>query len=546
MSENLYFERGRRILSWRELLNNHARLVNKATFRRPRRWFDIHLWMKPDEALIPRVPDGPTFEWSGLHLPISEAKHHFFVVGGIGSGKSLLLGTAMNGLLQEVARNPDARAFIYDLKCELLPQIVAMGHKPIVLDPFDKRGVAIDLAADIQTPADAQQLAAALVPTGEEGHDTFWVNATRLVLAAVIESMAHFYPGRWSLARVLRTMRSPEAISELLERRVHTAHIWRNCRGEARTEANLMASFTSFLQRFEVIAALWEKTKTKISIREWASTGGGILLAPNHPRYREVLAPIHRLLLNIIADESLSLPDSNQRKTFIMLDEFRGIGRIDSLYALANEGRSKGVCLFVGTQSVEGVHEVYGTELGNELMGQLRSKVFLRNDSQVTAKWIEDHIGQVQYIVESISRTWTSSKNDFSRGATTNISRRRESLILASEIMKLAPPGPGGHFTLLNDLPCLGGVFFTHYRFEDLIARIPILTTKVAAFIERPKKDQLLGDEGEAALPKSGTKLPKLSTSPKELTSGGEMDLLKELERLESEESKGKKASGNA
>lgn len=542
MSETLHYERGRRIMSWWEVLNHHSQLVNRPGFLPTRRWYHVHRWWTPDEPLIPRTFDGPAFEFAGLQLPLDEARCHSLLLGATGSGKSTLLGAASIGILAEIQRNPDARALYYDRKGELLARFAAMGAEPVLIDPFDSRGVGVNFANDITTPADFLQMAEALVPSKGDKEESFWANATRAVLAAVIESAAHFCPGKWTLADLLRIMSSGRRIEEFLGRRPETADIWKNLRGDAKTEANLMASFASLLKRFEVVAALFERATTHISIREWAARGNGILLLRSHPNRSEVLEPIYHVILNTLADEALSLPDSHTRRTFIVLDEARSLGRIDSLYAMVNEGRSKGLCVTLGSQSIEGLQEVYGDKVAAEILGQLRSKIFLRCDSFHTAKWIEDHIGQVQYLVESVStnssRTSGGSAGGSSRtsGTTRSVSRRRESLILASEVMSLPPPVPGGVFSLICDVPNLGGVFFARYDFDELIARIPAPDLNVRAFCPRPRTDQFLQADG-TAVPKATRKprrrLPK-ELPPKVLSAGDA--LLNELERLEREE----------
>jgi hypothetical protein len=517
--EYLEYERGRQLLSWRQVLNNHARLVGQPTFVDPKRWFQFWRWFKPDEPLVMRQVPGPCFYWSGLALPWSEATNHFFILGSPGSGKSLLLGNMMEGVLPKVATLPDHRAFLYDAKNELYPRLVAMGVKPTLLNPFDTRSVAWDIAADVETAAEAQQAAAILIPKTGEGKESFWVDSSRLVLAAVMTALGILRPGTWTLRDVLLVMRSPESIEDLLEQVPEVAFVWKNARGDSKTESNLVASFTSVLQRYEVVAALFEKAKTRISLRHWAKEGGGVLLVPNIPRYRETLAPLHRLLLQIIADETLSLPDNAQRRTFLFLDELRSIGRIESIYALANEGRSKGVVLAVGTQSIEGLQEVYGEKLAQEIIGQLRSKCFLRNDSHRSAKWVEDHIGVVQYWVEQIAHGTSYSKGGSGSSTTTSHSRRRESLILASEIMNLPTPKPGGHFTLVNDLPSVGGCFYSHYTFEQLVGAITKPDPNVPTFLERPKAQmRLLGwnakDLKRLKLPPTGNNNPDEPTDP--------------------------------
>ena len=547
MSETLHYERGRRIMSWREVLNRHAQLVNQPGFQPPRRWYHIHRWFTPEEPLVPRTFDGPAFEWGGLALPIDEARCHSLVLGATGSGKSLLLGAAAVGIHAEIRRNPDARAVYYDRKGELLARFMAMSAEPVLIDPFDKRGVGIDFARDATTPSDFQQMAAALIPTAHGKEETFWINAPRSILSAVLENLAHFNPGTWSLGEALRIMHSADRIAEMLGRRLETAEVWNSLRGDAKTEANLMASIVSLLKRFEVVAALWERSSKQLSIREWATRGNGMLLLRSHPNRSEVLEPIYRLILNTLADETLSLPDSTTRRTFVVLDEARSLGRIPTLYALVNEGRSKGVCVTLGSQSIEGLQEVYGEKAAAEILGQLRTKIFLRCDSAHTAKWIEDHIGQVQYLVESVSTNTSRSSggspggSSYTSGSTRAISRRRESLILASEVMKLPPPVPGGVFSLICDVPSLGGIYLGRYLFEDLISRLPASDPKVKSFSPRPKSDQiLLAARPEAVEERKAPSRRRLRptvpppTAPKSTATAD--TLLNELERLERED----------
>lgn len=491
MGETLTPERGRMLLSWFDVLNQHAKLVGKKPFRPRKRWYQPWRWFTPDEPLVQRAFEGPQLEWAGLCLPWSEVTHQFLVIGSPGSGKSLLILLAMQGALREVARLPDHRAFIYDAKNELLPRLTAMGHRPKVFNPFDTRSVRWRIDLDVRNAAEAAQAAAAFIPMPEDGKDTFWVQSSRLVLAAVMTAFAHLSPGKWTLRDVLVVLRSAERIDELLKQVPETAHIWANIRGDGKTESNLIASILSSMQRYEVVAALTEKATDDFSIRQWANESGGILLVPNLRRYSEVLTPFHRLFLQLISDETLSLPDSTTRRTFLFLDELRNLGRINSLFATINEGRSRGIVTIAGTQSLEGIQAVYGEKEGQEILGQFRSKTFLRNDSHVTATWISEHIGQVTYWVEQVS-TSTSSGRESSRSRTRSYSRRTEHLMLPAEIMALPVPEPGGRFFLINDLPSVGGLFVCHYAFEALIRAVPPGDPKVSTLVEYPAKDMRL------------------------------------------------------
>lgn len=491
MGETLIPERGRILLSWFAVLNRHANLVGQRPFLRRKRWYQPWRWFTPDEPLIPRSFEGPQLEWSGLRLPWSEVTHQFLVVGSPGSGKTLLILLVMEGALRQVAKLPDHRAFIYDAKNELLPRLIAMGHQPKVFNPFDTRSLRWRIDLDVRNAAEAAQAAAAFIPMPDDGKDTFWVQSSRLVLAAIMTAFARLSPGKWTLRDVLLVLRSSERIGELLKQVPETAHIWVNIRGDGKTESNLIASLLSSMQRYEVVAALTEQATEGFSIRQWANESGGILLVPNLRRYSEVLTPFHRLFLQMISDETLSLPDSTTRRTFLFLDELRNLGRIPCMFALVNEGRSRGIVTIAGTQSLEGIQAVYGEKEGQEIVGQFRSKCFLRNDSHVTASWISEHLGKVIYLVEG-----DAIAQSYGNGGTTThtktYSRRTEYLILPSEIMSLPVPEPGGWFVLLNDLPSVGGAFFYHYPFENLIRAVPAGDSKIPTLLEFPANEMRL------------------------------------------------------
>lgn len=491
MSETLIPERGRILLDRFHVLNRHARLVGQKLFLPRKRWYQPWRWFKPDEPLVQRSFEGSQLEWAGLRLPWSEVTHQFLVVGSPGSGKSLLILLMIYDALRQVAKLPDHRAFIYDAKNELLPRLIAMGHRPKVFNPFDTRSVRWCINRDVRNAAEAAQAAAAFIPMPDDGKDTFWVQSSRLVLAAVMTAFARLSPGQWTLRDVLLVLRSSERIDELLKQVPETAHIWANIRGDGKTESNLIASLLSSMQRYEVVAALTEQAAEGFSIREWANESGGILLVPNLRRYSEVLTPFHRLFLQMISDETLSRPDSTIRRTFLFLDELRNLGRIPCMFALVNEGRSRGTVTVAGTQSLEGIQAVYGEKEGQEILGQFRSKTFLRNDSHVTANWVSEHFGKVTYWVESTSTT-SSCGNGSSTSTTTSHSRRTEPLILPSEIMALPVPEPGGQFVLINDLPSVGGCFICHYPFENLVRAVPPGDPKVPTLIEYPAKEMRL------------------------------------------------------
>src|SRR5581483_7271398 len=135
-----------------------------------------------------REPAEPEIAWGGMKLPWSAGVKHFLAAGMTGSGKTNLLLQFMASVLVWVGRKPDQRALVYDPKTELLSFLYGLGLGPKVriLHPLDVRGSAWDLAADVTTPAAAQQTAAVLIPEDRESKNPYFAMAAQQLLAGVL------------------------------------------------------------------------------------------------------------------------------------------------------------------------------------------------------------------------------------------------------------------------------------------------------------------------------------------------------------------------
>ena len=434
-----------------------------------------------------------TYLWSYLDLPFAEATGHHLVQGSIGSGKSVTLLLAMKSVVPHVGQRRDLRVLVYDPKSEFIPALTPLaGAAPVhILHPFDRRSVAWDLAADVAAPAAAYQVAAALVPD-EQSSQAFWVESTRHLLATVIESLGRLAPGQWTLRDVLLTLRYPDRVRQVLALHPDTAHVWGRYAGDERTLANLFSTIGSKLRPYEVVAALWEHARTRISLREWAR-GEAILVLGESTRYKTSLEPINKLILDFLADELLEAPDSANRRTFLFLDELRELGKVAKLHALANMGRSKGVLLYLGFQDISGLRFIYGDKEAAELVGLVNLKTFLRTDSAETAQWVQEHFGKAEYEVITTGITTTTNDGKPSTTEAVNVSIRIEDVVMASQVMGLPKTSPENGFHAYHDVPSLGA-FRTAFSFEQVINALPQSDPAVPGHDPRPEAEQLLAD----------------------------------------------------
>ena len=92
--------------------------------------------------------------WGRQFLSFGRAREHFLVLGSTGSGKTALLKRLMATVLPRVgAPGFRCRAMVYDAKKDMYSVLRSMGiseDKIVVVNPFDARSAAWDIAADVR------------------------------------------------------------------------------------------------------------------------------------------------------------------------------------------------------------------------------------------------------------------------------------------------------------------------------------------------------------------------------------------------------------
>jgi hypothetical protein len=534
------------MLSFHSAANRAAELLGEShPYPRRKGWFArmiLLLWFLITLGRHPKrptpLPPNPNFIWwGGLHLRPEDAVGHFLVCGGTGVGKSLILKRLLDSVLRHFGPGKDQRAFIFDAKRELYSELTASypGTDLKLVDPFDERGAAWDLAADITSPADARQFAECLISSSKAETDRFWSMTSRNIVAAVIESFIISAPGRWTFRDLLLTMRSRERISLVLGSNPETAHLWSEAAQDERTVSNLMASFNAQLSRYNTVAALWHRCPRKFSLKEWVASDS-ILLVRSHPKYGAVLQPIHQAMLDVLIDLILTQQDSRTRRTWLFLDECRDLGKVTKLPRFANLARSVGGVLALGIQSVEGMYEAYGGEHpAAELLGLVRNVTFLRTNSQTSAAYAERFFGSVEWLVERVSHSRsTSSKGETTYGRTVDHTLRTEPAILAAELMDITPPSPQEPLQLFNDIPAIGS-FRCSLPLQAFLPVERFPRPAIPNVIEAAARHQRLPEWKAADLKR--LKLPErlLLAAPAQLDAAlAQLDVLKQLDNPES------------
>ncbi len=409
---------------------------------------------RPEELRLParRTPAlGETIRWGGVDLPAATATTHFLLAGTTGSGKTLLMNTLMASVIPTIGAKQsdgspfDRRALVYDAKGDVLSLLCGMAScRVVTLHPFDARGAAWDIARDITTPAAALQAAALLVPQDRGGAgNPFFVLAAQNLVRGVLLSFIEVAAGRWTLRDVMLALRFEERLRQVLEKTSEGRAILDQFFQTGETLQGVRATLATKLAPFEVIAAAWDAAPERVSLTQFLEDEF-VLVLGNDETTRTALDALNRVLFQRLTELILAQEDTRRRQTWIFLDEAREAGRLD-VSRLMTKGRSKGACVTLGFQAIEGMREVYGQNVAEEITGLCNNKAILRLDSPVSARWASDLFGQCEELDHRLTRsssrsgqglTWTSG-----RGNSLSQQRLTTDAVLPSEFSTLPPTG---------------------------------------------------------------------------------------------------------
>lgn len=327
---------------------------------------------------------------------------------------------------------------VYDPKPEFLPLLFSLrgateeairtGTSSVkVMNPFDERCCAWDMAKDITGPVTARQIATILVPESDSKSSagSFFTDATRDLLTGVMLAFIECVPEEqsWTFRDVLLTMLYEPYLRFILSLnrtrdkrefpmldRLQKSYLG----GDERTVSNIRASINTKLAVYEPIAAMWERAlkedkRRKVSLLDWSKGGSSdVLVLGNDESSRYSIDALNRAIFKRACECLLSRKEqtplqreSGDSQVWVILDEVREAGKLDGLSSLMTKGRSKGVCMVLGFQDINGLRDVYSEEIANEIVAQCNNISIMRVNSPDTANWASELFGRRKLTAKS-------------------------------------------------------------------------------------------------------------------------------------------------
>jgi len=333
----------------------------------------------------------------GWILPDAEAQH-VKIFGASGSGKS----TMIRHMLSAVERRENQRVVIVDPDGGYISRFYDESRGDRILNPFDARSSAWDLAADITQPYHADQIAAALVPSDGNEWKTYAQTLVSSTISALRERKALTVTKLWEVVSKLHDSDYAQLVAGFPAER-YFAEGNERMLGSIRGVAVTACAGLKYSSDGDFSLSKYAKSEDK----------GWLFLsytAEQIAALKTVIAAQLRIL--IFALMSRAEGDSG---TWFVIDELDALGKIDSLTDALPRLRKFGGRVVLGAQTIGPLSELYGKGFLGALIENCSNTLLLKCGSSErsagTSEYAAGMIGQreVMRTTRNTSRTEGSS-----------------------------------------------------------------------------------------------------------------------------------------
>ncbi len=342
-----------------------------------------------------------------IPLPYFEENRSILFIGKAGAGKT----QAFFNLLLQIFKFNETM-IIYDRKPDFWNRFYDES-KDYLFYPKDERTLCWNIFNDIKDEDDIDFAIKSIIPVNTEAKDPFWDNASRDLLKAVFLKILTFEkPSNKKLIDFLRiNSTADELFEELNEITVNNGINLEYYLKSKNTTASIMSTFSAHTNKLLRKEFYYENGNFNVIdfIANIDTTNKGkklfLVQTANESGAYEVY---FRLMIDLLIREIKGLLNNSERRIWIGLDEFQSLGKLKEIEEGLAEGRSKGLAILLGTQSLAKVEEIYGKLLMRSLFQLLSTKIVLQYDEPEGAKFLSDFFGEQEVIEVNENRMVTS------------------------------------------------------------------------------------------------------------------------------------------
>ena len=371
-------------------------------------------------------------------LPIGQETKHTLLIAAPGGGKTQVIYP----LIERIRTRGDAM-LLYDFKGDFT---AAFGEDSgvVILSPFDARGYGWDIAADVTTDIKAMEFAAYLIPD-LDSKEPFFKKAAQDLLTGVITKLIREKPGSWAIGDLAGILTNKSDIIASCEQ-YRPGALSALGPVDEKQAAGVFGELRTGSIQLEYLARAWPNSQQKISLTKWVRDSElrqeqPIIMLRGHQQYRRLDGFLTSLVCSLLIKEALSLPDSYERRIWVILDEFGNLPRIDGIDALLTGVRSKGVRIVAAIQDIAQIEETYSRSFAQTFFNCFGT-ILAGLCSGSTARYLSDSFGKNK--IDRLQHSKSRKKGARGLAGGTSISETQqiviENALIDTDFSNLEPP----------------------------------------------------------------------------------------------------------
>lgn len=362
-----------------------------------------------------RIPGIISGKQSYISIPEGLMHTHILFMGGTGSGKTNTLCHVLPQIQEQM--NSNDTMLVFDSK-----QDYASFHRnnDYVISYRDNCGgisvtwnLFMDLVADgwgkENITANADEIADVVFSKViETSAQPFFPRAARDIFAAVIKGMAFLgisdkayrvkYLNNKALMKYLNNL-DAEKLNEFLSSIPELRGVLKYV-GNGKSEQALGV----FAELQSVVSHVFTRQfgeDGRFSVRKSVKERNGTSLFIEYdPSRGKALQPIYQLLVDLFLKEALSPGKSSKGRVFVLCDELKMLPQLNHFEDALNFGRSLGVSIVAGIQSMEQLYEVYGEYGGKNIAAAFQSVFCFHTNDAASRKYIKEIFGETVSVLQ--------------------------------------------------------------------------------------------------------------------------------------------------
>ena len=352
----------------------------------------------------------------GIPIPREVEPQHFLLVGGPGTGKTVVCESIMDAI-----RARSQRAVVYDSTGEFVSHYYRP-DRDVILSPVDARSALWSPWSEGRSAYDYENLAQALIPDGH-GENAFWAHAARAIFRSALASTTDLPALIDLLFAQDQDMLLGALESQGLLGLAGPPQMLASSRGECVTYA-------------APLSYLPAPGPEPFSVRDWMrdESRDSWLFVTSRADVHKSIRPLISTWIGLAVQAAMSLPPNRERRTWFILDELPTLQKLPALDLLLAGARKYGACAVLGVQSVAQARDIYGRDAAAAILSHPSTRLTLRVGDSETATYLSDSLGQRH----AIRKVASESHNPGGGGSSTSEQHAIEAAVLPSEILALA------------------------------------------------------------------------------------------------------------